>query len=234
MRWLFLIFLIIFAGCHKDDVSIVSNNPPVTLTPVPIATPNVITMEDCAKNGEVWLIEDGLCVPLSNFNLPITLAPNIDTDSVLAVQKNYATAKYSIEKTFNKLIKINHIVIVASMPTKVSKENDLYTNPKAIKSDIETAILEKSVNDAQLECTWQGFAGAQLKHIITVRNMFLKQVKKLPILNSVTFGVSGTPLEKSYQLSLSQTTPNVNNYNVNIDPSTLKDSDITEILKQLK
>jgi len=221
---LILLFFISFVGCHKDVNPAPATTPP-TVSPVPTATPPT-TEADCIQPNKVWLSEDGLCKDISDFTLPTLISDN--TDSIIPLQKIYIQAVYSIAKVFNQLTKVDKMNVMTGIPTKI-KEDIIYMDPNTTKANVEAAILEKAVNDSQLECSWEGFANAHLKDLILVRNMFLKQVSKLPILNSVTLGVSGSHLNKSYAIS-----KNNNDYKVDIDPNTVTDSDINNILKQLK
>jgi hypothetical protein len=220
-----LLILLLLYGCgcpngsYRDRTQVITPN--ITSTPT-----YSITKEECEDRGNIWM-EEAVCKKLSEFKLPSVVAEGIDANAIMTVQKEYVKAVYSIEKFCNQLQKPKKMKFVSRWPVRI-KEDQLYVDPSAVKTDIEAALLEKGVNDPQLEAKFEGFENAQLKDILKVRELLLKHVDKMPILNSVLFSVSGVPLQQHFQVSKNQ-----NNYIVVIDSTSISAEDIGVILKQL-
>jgi hypothetical protein len=226
--------LFVAVSCRDTSVSYTTNNVPVQVTPPVIITPRppLITKEECLRDKNVWIEEEGICKQLEDFKLPPVFSNNINEDLVEYVQVMYAATIYSIGKFFTGLPEIKRMNFVEGLvfPAQIDNGKELFIEPyKVTKADLEVAILERGVNDSQLEAMFQGFGCAMLSHITHVRNMILTQVKKLPLLNSVTFKISGRRLQNKYQVI-----PDNKNYIVVIDPAAVTKQDIVEILKQLK
>lgn len=225
IKILFL-FLFLLCSCQKSSVA------PLPVTPIPIIpTPSVLTEEECNKINNVWLVEDKLCEPLTEFNLPSIDIADLPQDKVEILQRSYIQALYSIERAFSNVYHPTRMVVVKDLVVPVVIRNDhLLINPdKVSKEEFEIAILEIGVFDKQLSAQFYGFAMAKMKHFLTVKNLILEQTKVAPLMNRLIFKVSGERLQKKMQIIKGQ-----EKVTVVIDSTAVTKEDVTEMLKQLK